>query len=721
MKSALSQPSTIAAREFADGLGVRTVIAERGTELLELLSINPEFVSVPAFEFALRERVSRLANFRHAYYARVRRVDRLEGGKGLGVVSEHATGSRLSHILEVAERHSLDLDVNAALCLIRQIVPAIAMLHHNARDVAHGLVAPERILVTPQARIVITDYVLGSAVEQLHLSRERLWRDLQAAIPPGAGHPRLDHRADVMQIGVVSLSLVLGRRLGLDELRGLSEMLASATETTVLGEREPISPPLRRWLARALQLDPRSSFESAEEAQRGLDDVLSEEGGYVTAPIALEAFLTSYRQYAALGPDPDATAAPAPEPQRVTRPEPSRPSSSASSRQEVRAERAAPAVSAYGAPEPAPSSGPSLAVISAAEPVYEDPVSVTAQTYEPVPVVNDEPNVALAYTSSHREAKARKLERLALILCFLVAAGEGAYIWSTRAGAAAPLTTAGVIAVDSRPTGAGIVIDGRDRGVTPAEIRVSPGAHVLELKTGSFSRVLPLNVRAGVVHSQYIEMPSAETTGQVEVRGAVGARVLVDGQLRGAAPLTLTDLPPGEHDIAVESETGVNRQRVSVAAGATVVADFTALASLPPPPTAGWITVSAPYEMQILEEGRLIGTSASGRLELPPGRHTLELVNETLAFRTTTTVDVILGRGTRIPVRLPLGSISINATPWAEVWIDGERVGETPIGNLPVPIGPHEVVFKHPELGEQRHAVSVTAGSPARLSVNLKK
>jgi hypothetical protein len=72
-------------------------------------------------------------------------------------------------------------------------------------------------------------------------------------------------------------------------------------------------------------------------------------------------------------------------------------------------------------------------------------------------------------------------------------------------------------------------------------------------------------------------------------------------------------------------------------------------------------------------------------------------------------------------VKLPLGSISINATPWAEIWIDGERVGETPIGNRPVTIGAHEVVFKHPELGEQRHAVSVTAAAPARLSVNLKK
>ena len=57
----------------------------------------------------------------------------------------------------------------------------------------------------------------------------------------------------------------------------------------------------------------------------------------------------------------------------------------------------------------------------------------------------------------------------------------------------------------------------------------------------------------------------------------------------------------------------------------------------------------------------------------------------------------------------------------ARMRIDGEKVGETPIGNLPVRIGPHEVVFRHPELGEQRHAVTVTMSNPARLSVDMRQ
>jgi len=50
--------------------------------------------AVPSFEFALRERTARLMNFRHAYYARVRRVDRLPGGGGLAIVFDHVDPRR---------------------------------------------------------------------------------------------------------------------------------------------------------------------------------------------------------------------------------------------------------------------------------------------------------------------------------------------------------------------------------------------------------------------------------------------------------------------------------------------------------------------------------------------------------------------------------------------------------------------------------------------------
>jgi serine/threonine-protein kinase len=70
---------------------------------------------------------------------------------------------------------------------------------------------------------------------------------------------------------------------------------------------------------------------------------------------------------------------------------------------------------------------------------------------------------------------------------------------------------------------------------------------------------------------------------------------------------------------------------------------------------------------------------------------------------------------------LPNGTLSINAQPWAEVFVDGERVGETPIGNLSRRIGAHEVIFRHPELGERRELVMISVGKPSRIGVDLRK
>jgi serine/threonine-protein kinase len=84
-------------------------------------------------------------------------------------------------------------------------------------------------------------------------------------------------------------------------------------------------------------------------------------------------------------------------------------------------------------------------------------------------------------------------------------------------------------------------------------------------------------------------------------------------------------------------------------------------------------------------------------------------------------VEIVAGKTARVPVALPKGIAHLNATPWAEVWVDGAKVGDTPIGNLQLTVGPHEIVFKHPELGERSHAATVKVGEPLRLSVDLNE
>jgi len=45
----------------------------------------------------------------------------------------------------------------------------------------------------------------------------------------------------------------------------------------------------------------------------------------------------------------------------------------------------------------------------------------------------------------------------------------------------------------------------------------------------------------------------------------------------------------------------------------------------------------------------------------------------------------------------------------------------TPLGNLSVPIGSHEIVWKHPTLGERSKSVAVTLQGPVRVSIDFSK
>ncbi len=727
---------------FSDGLGDRVVAADGATgELLQILRLRPVLTAVPSFEFALRERVARLANFRQTYYARVRRVDRGMGSmSSLAVVSDHLEGTRLSDILRVAQERRLQLDINAALCLVRQLVPAVAVLHENARDVAHGLIAPERLLVAPHGRLVIVEHVLGAAIEQLQYGRDRLWQEFRVAMPPSAGLPRFDHRSDVTGMGLVALALILGRPLAADEYpQHIPALLEAARERSALGDERPLSAPLRAWLARALQLDVRRAFASAPEAMAALEELVSDDSMYVAAPVALETFLSRYIASLLEPPVAPETAAPA-QPALVA----------FAPHDQADVDPVLEAIRMDGwAPAPAAASGPAMVPDIALPPAQVQvpmPVPVAARVAvaaptpeavaasahhldedeheEPAPATLFNPSapftvepVAPARSAGPPRATARRLAIAAAVFIAIASIGVVGFKFY-GSGAAAPAL--GALVVQSNPAGVAVFVDGVDRGKTPMRVTLASGAHILELRGRGVPRVIPLNVAAGAEVSQYLEFADAPATGQLSVRSEpAGAAVLVDGVLRGTAPLTVVDLAPGDHQVELQSGGVIARHSVSVQAGGTasIVAPIGPAAS--GGPVSGWVAVKAPFTLDIREDGRLLGNTDTDRIMMASGRHELELVNEALGYRSTRVVTVAPGKVASIGLELPQGVVSLNASPWAEVWIDGQRAGETPLGNVAVPIGPHEIVFRHPKLGEKRHAVSVTAGAPVRLSVDM--
>src|SRR5207249_603108 len=188
---------------------------------------------------------------------------------------------------------------------------------------------------------------------------------------------------------------------------------------------------------------------------------------------------------------------------------------------------------------------------------------------------------------------------------------------------------------------------------------------------------------------------------QLQVRSdPPGAQVTVDSPPRGTSPLLVDALTPGEHEVILASDLATVKQMVTIEAGVTASL-VVPLKTAEGAPVSGWVSVAAPVDLQLYENKKLLGSSRSDRIMVSAGKHEIEIVDEALGYHVVRTVQVPPGKVAPIALNWPTGTASINALPWAEVFVDGAKVGETPLGNVSLPIGPHEIVFRHPDLGEQ--------------------
>ena len=281
----------------------------------------------------------------------------------------------------------------------------------------------------------------------------------------------------------------------------------------------------------------------------------------------------------------------------------------------------------------------------------------------------------------------------------------------------------GNLTINTRPIDAEVLIDGTRRGTTPLTLSLTPGTHTITVRSAGDERIVPLTIAAGAEVSHYFEMKPAEpavVVGRVSVvTDPPGARVSVDGKARGTSPITVTDLTPADHKVTVTSDTGSAERTITVAAGGTASVMF----SLPKVsgPVGGWLAIAAPFDVEVVEHDDVIGSGGASRIMLAAGRHDITLLNRSLGYQEARKVDVTAGKTMAIKVDPPKVNISVNARPWADVSLDGASLGQTPISNLQVAIGTHEMVFRHPQLGERRQSVTVTAKGPNRIAADLTK
>ncbi|MFW5878619.1 MAG: protein kinase domain-containing protein, partial [Myxococcota bacterium] len=262
------------------------------------------------------------------------------------------------------------------------------------------------------------------------------------------------------------------------------------------------------------------------------------------------------------------------------------------------------------------------------------------------------------------------------------------------------------------------------------------------------------------------EAPAEQATGTIVVSSSPsGAEVFIDGTSRGRTPLTLAGMPidetlrvrvqaegyapwlteilldkPGRtRRLSARLERGVNAPPAILEirtepAGARVLVDDAAVPGLTP------VTL----EVGPARVGKEVRIEKSGfetqtrTLDLEPGsrgRWDLSLRKEPEPDpdpepERPTRPRPITQRPRRPPTtksppetekEAGKGLLSINASPWCDVTIDGRALGQTPIVGVEVPAGSRQVVCTNPQLGASRNVtVSVPSGGHARETIRFR-
>ena len=239
----------------------------------------------------------------------------------------------------------------------------------------------------------------------------------------------------------------------------------------------------------------------------------------------------------------------------------------------------------------------------------------------------------------------------------VVALAEGAIIARLVTQRPAPPAAERAVVIESPEPGDTVIVDGKSVGTTPLQLSVTAGTRAIRL------------VRA------------AATSPVLDTASASRSSEQADRDSRAVAAI----------------DEAAAHQR------------------------SGGVRFSSPIELKVLEGDRVLGSTADGPIVTTAGTHQLDLVNSALGYRVRQTVTIRAGVLSPLTITPPMGRISINAEPWAQVLIDDRPIGDTPLANVSVSLGEHEVVFRHPQMGERRETVIVRADVPTRVSTTFQR
>ncbi len=686
-------------------------------KLIVVKRVLPRLAQDETFIEMLLQEAKIAATLNHPNVAQTYDVGFAEGDYFIAM--EHVHGEDLRQIVrQMKKKRTRVFPLENTLAIVLGCCKGLAYAHEKRDfdgeplEIVHRDVSPQNILVTFTGDVKLVDFGIAKAAGQGEEEGGKLKGKVPYMSPEQAQAFPLDRRSDIFSLGVMFFELTTGKRL----FRGRSEhetlkKIVEGSYPTPRSINDLLDERLEAIIMKCLAQDVDDRYQHAAELQADLEAFIREER-LVVSTLSLGEWMRDLFD--------DKLA-----------------------QQKKLLQEGRQLAEVLSVEEPSLSSMERSSITN-----LSSLSSVSGVTAIPA----EQPVTAVA------EAEPSKSRAPLIIMALFAVAGMALAGWfvTKRTASPPPPVARGSISITSTPEGAAIWIDGERRAErTPAEVG--------DLGLGTEYRVR-LTLDDHEPHEAAIELSDQNMTGTISAELAAierfgivdvrtqpaGAQIFVDGHDTGlTTPSRVPELAAGEeHTIVVSLDRYVNQSLTLTLAPGEVLTRTVPLEREPlAEDEALLVLVTTPANAEVTFDRQAVEGTSPFEIRTRPGRHRLSIsatgyhtersnVRLGAAEVEETTVELAPTRrraSTPSPmvemsemtemVAAPAGPgrLTVSATPWCNISIDGRAVGQTPVVNFTVDSGSHRITCVNPELGLRRSiSVNVAAGQTVRRRINLQ-
>lgn len=275
--------------------------------------------------------------------------------------------------------------------------------------------------------------------------------------------------------------------------------------------------------------------------------------------------------------------------------------------------------------------------------------------------------------------------------------------------------------ITSTPDQAWISLNGERKGLTPLSIVLPTNTfYDVEITKDGF---LPLKQELQTTPNQtqiaYTLTKETPTLGNLRIQTQPeGAKIFIDNEDTGKnTPATIENLSMQQTFKVVLQKEGYR----SVSQNVLIKEVQNSLDLTLEKITATLKVHTVPANATILIDGQQRGSTIDG---LKPNQ-TYTVTVSKKGYETVTKSIPIQSNYVEIDIELrkeviKKGALSVSATPWAQVIVNGKVIGPSPVISHPLPVGSHKLILRHPDFDDIEKDITIREGQNNKVIIDLR-